>query len=222
MDSQFKIVLVGDKGVGKSTFIKRHAKGTFDARYIPTMGVDVTPLTFYTNYGKIVFKVWDCAGDPNFGGLRDEYYQQAHGCICMFDSTNDSRNGVKQWMERVRNVVPNIPIVVCGNKLDLEHATPFAPITFGAKFYGISARSNYNFEKPFLELAKILMKNENLEFVDAPALIPNVIPFTDHFTPPLMPNITITQQEQVCCWMKIPGYKIKVTYEFHPDNDQDK
>jgi GTP-binding nuclear protein Ran len=58
----FKIVLVGDGGVGKTTFVKRCRTGEFEKKYIATQGVDVVPLTFHTNYGPIIFKVWDCAG----------------------------------------------------------------------------------------------------------------------------------------------------------------
>jgi GTP-binding nuclear protein Ran len=63
---EFKIVLVGDGGVGKTSFIERHKRGSFDEKYVPTQGVDVTPLTFNTNYGLVTFKVWDCAGREKF------------------------------------------------------------------------------------------------------------------------------------------------------------
>jgi small GTP-binding protein len=70
---KFKVLLVGDGGVGKSTFLKRHQTGEFEVKYIPTMGVSVVPLKFYTNYGAVQLNVWDCAGQEQFGGLRDGY-----------------------------------------------------------------------------------------------------------------------------------------------------
>jgi len=73
----FKIILVGDGGVGKSTFVKRHSTGEFEKKYKATLGVEVTPLRFNTNMGPITFNCWDCAGQEKFGGLRDGYYIMA-------------------------------------------------------------------------------------------------------------------------------------------------
>ena len=69
-------VLCGDGGTGKTTFVKRHETGEFEKKYVATLGVEVHPLPFYTNYGLIVFNVWDTAGQEKFGGLRDGYYIQ--------------------------------------------------------------------------------------------------------------------------------------------------
>lgn len=69
----FKVVLVGDGGVGKTTFVKRHISGEFEKRYIATMGVEVHPLKFFTNFGPIIMNVWDTAGQEKLGGLRDGY-----------------------------------------------------------------------------------------------------------------------------------------------------
>jgi GTP-binding nuclear protein Ran len=70
---EFKLVLVGDGGVGKTTFVKRHLTGEFEHQYMPTHGVEVHPMVFYTNHGPIRFNVWDTAGQERFGGLRDGY-----------------------------------------------------------------------------------------------------------------------------------------------------
>jgi GTP-binding nuclear protein Ran len=70
---EFKLVLVGDGGVGKTTFVKRHLTGEFEKKYIATLGVEVHPMVFYTNHGAIKFNVWDTAGQEKLGGLRDGY-----------------------------------------------------------------------------------------------------------------------------------------------------
>ena len=72
----FKLVLVGDGGVGKTTFVKRHLTGEFEKKYVATLGVEVHPLVFHTNRGALRFNVWDTAGQEKFGGLRDGYYIQ--------------------------------------------------------------------------------------------------------------------------------------------------
>merc|ERR1712228_498227 len=83
--AEFKLVLVGDGGVGKTTFVKRHLTGEFEKKYIATLGVEVHPLVFYTNFGKVLFNCWDTAGQEKFGGLRDGYYIQGQCAIIMFD-----------------------------------------------------------------------------------------------------------------------------------------
>ncbi|XP_047958984.1 GTP-binding nuclear protein Ran-B1-like isoform X2 [Salvia hispanica] len=66
----FKLVIVGDGGTGKTRFVKRHLTGEFEKKYEPTIGVEVHPLDFFTNCGKIRFYFWDTAGQEKFGGLR--------------------------------------------------------------------------------------------------------------------------------------------------------
>ena len=63
---EFKMILVGDGGVGKTTFVKRHLTGEFEKKYVATLGVEVRPLDFHTNLGKIRFNVWDTAGQERF------------------------------------------------------------------------------------------------------------------------------------------------------------
>jgi small GTP-binding protein len=65
---EFKLVLVGDGGVGKTTFVKRHLTGEFEKKYNATVGVEVHPLQFQTNRGLIIYNVWDTAGQEKFGG----------------------------------------------------------------------------------------------------------------------------------------------------------
>merc|ERR1712051_697130 len=84
----FKLVLVGDGGVGKTTFVKRHLTGEFEKKYVATLGVEVHPLVFHTNRGPLRFNVWDTAGQEKFGGLRDGYYIQGQCAIVMFDVTS--------------------------------------------------------------------------------------------------------------------------------------
>jgi len=149
------------------------------------MGVEVHPLEFHTNYGKIVFKVWDTAGQEKFGGLRDGYYIQGQCGIIMFDVTSRlTYKNVPNWHRDVVRVCENIPIVICGNKVDIKDRKVKAKnITFHRKknlqYYDISARSNYNFEKPFLYLARKLVGDQNLTFAEAPALQPADVPI-DH------------------------------------------
>jgi GTP-binding nuclear protein Ran len=174
----FKLLLVGDGGTGKTTFVKRHKTGEFEKKYIATVGVEVHPMVFYTNRGPICFNVWDTAGQEKFGGLRDGYYIQGQCAILMFDVTSrQTYKNIPTWHRDIIRVCENIPIVLCGNKVDVnDRKVKPKHITFHRKknlqYYDISAKSNYNFEKPFLWLARKLTGDSNLSFVEAPALNP--------------------------------------------------
>ena len=175
---EFKLILVGDGGVGKTTFVKRHLTGEFEKKYVATLGVEVHPLTFHTNRGPIKFNVWDTAGQEKFGGLRDGYYIQGQCAIIMFDVTSRiTYKNVPNWHRDLTRVCENIPIVLTGNKVEIKDRKVKAKqITFHRKknlqYYDISAKSNYNFEKPFLWLARKLSGDNQLHFVEAPALQP--------------------------------------------------
>jgi GTP-binding nuclear protein Ran len=181
----FKLVLVGDGGTGKTTFVKRHLTGEFEKKYIATLGVEVHPLNFFTNFGVIMFNCWDTAGQEKFGGLRDGYYICGQCAIIMFDVTSRvTYKNVPNWHRDLVRVCENIPIVLCGNKVDVkERKVKAKTITFHRKknlqYYDISAKSNYNFEKPFLWLARKLCGESELEFVEMPALQPPEVNITE-------------------------------------------
>merc|ERR1712091_754918 len=175
---QFKCLLVGDGGVGKTTFVKRHLTGEFEKKYVATLGVEVHAMHFDTNRGRLLFNVWDTAGQEKFGGLRDGYYIQGQCAIIMFDVTSRiSYKNVGVWFRDLVRVCENIPIVLVGNKVDVkERKVKVKQINFHRKknlnYYDISAKSNFNYEKPFLSLAKKLVGDQHLIFVDTPALAP--------------------------------------------------
>ena len=172
--STFKVILVGDGGVGKSSLVGRHHNGDFDKRYIKTLGVDVTPLRFHTNYGEMIINIWDCAGDPQFQGLGDGYYIQAEGAIFAFSlDSRSSMNNVNHWISKVDKVIKGLPSTIVGLKFDAPREVSSAE--FAAKFsktamalYEISSKTSYNFEKPFLSLLRKMSHHEDLVFVSTP------------------------------------------------------
>jgi len=178
--------LVGDGGVGKTTYIKRHKDGEFRKSYIPTIGVEVHKLNFASNRGTICFNVWDTAGQEKFGGLRDGYYIDSHCAMIMFDVTSrQSYKNVPNWHSDLVRVCDQIPIVLVGNKVDvMERAVRTKQITYhrkkGLQYYDISAKSNYNYAKPFLWLAKRLANDNNLAFVGDEAVKPPEIVLDQH------------------------------------------
>merc|ERR1712193_197803 len=118
---KFKLVLVGDGGTGKTTFVKRHVTGEFEKKYIATLGVEVHPLTFYTNYGQVIFNCWDTAGQEKFGGLRDGYYIQGQCAIIMFDVTSRvTYKNVPNWHRDLIRVCEGIPNALWGSRVRIR------------------------------------------------------------------------------------------------------
>lgn len=180
----FKVSLIGPARSGKTTFIKRWRTGEFETRYLPTIGVEVFPLTFNTDKGKIRLNVWDCAGDPKLAGLEDGYWIQSHAALLMFDLTHsESFEVMKKKFEDANRMLghANPAIVVCGNKADCaQHEVSQRSILNWMKgkdlnYFNMSAKSNYNFEKPWLDLLRKLTGDSALLFVaEEPVLPPEV------------------------------------------------
>lgn len=180
---EFKLLLVGDGGVGKTTLVKRHLTGEFEKKYIPTRKVEVHPLKFNTNCVTLAFNVWDTAGQEKFCGLRDGYYIQGQCAIIMFDVTSRvTYKNVPNWHRGILRVCEKIPIVLVGNKVDIIdihcRQVKAKAIRFHRKhnlqYFDIIARSNYNTEKPFLWLARRLTNQPQLQFVGEFANAPEI------------------------------------------------
>jgi GTP-binding nuclear protein Ran len=138
----------------------------------------VYPLAFLTNHGQIKLNVWDTAGQEKLSGLRDEYYIGGNCGIIMFDlCSRITYSNVPKWYKDLTSVCKNIPIVLVGNKVDVKDRKVKAKhITFprqkNLQYYDISAKSNYQFEKPFVWLLRRLTNDPNLMLVEAPVLAP--------------------------------------------------
>ena len=173
--TSFKIVLIGDGGVGKTAFANRHISDTFSVLYGATRGTDVHKITFETSYGPIVFDIWDTAGQEKFSGMRDGYYIGAHAAIVMFDvGSLLSRKNIKTWIDLYTKIVPNTPVFVCGSKIDtvMNRVASSSSIVHTLQARGIdsaygelSAKINHNCRSPFLWLARKLAGHEDLVFV---------------------------------------------------------
>ena len=179
VQAEYKLVLCGDGGTGKTTFVKRHLTGEFEKKYIATLGVEVHPMVFCTSRGKIRFQVWDTAGQEKLACLRDGYYIGAHCAIIMFDvCSRVTYKNVTKWYKELTRVCEGIPIVLVGNKVDVADRKVKArqilfPRKHGIQYYDISAKSNYQFEKPFLWILKKLLGDPNLTLVEQLAIKPS-------------------------------------------------
>lgn len=169
MVHSFKIVLVGDSKVGKTTYVQRLNGGYFEEKHIATMGVEVNPLVYTMKPNKnVVLNMWDCGFQQGFEGAKEGYWIGAHGVILMFDVTSrESYNNLEKHYSNLRKVLGDeVPIVLCGNKVDLEHESNEIIFQYekAIPLFMISTKSTINYEKPILHLIRTLLGNEELSF----------------------------------------------------------
>ena len=170
MPRTFKIALVGDEGVGKTSWVNYLITRRFEDGYSPTLGVDVHPLHYTCNDGThIKFNIWDCAGDDRYLGLGDGYYLGSNGAIVMSDLTRSiTCRNTTRWYRDVHRLRENIPFVIVGNKIDSRDASVRVDESEreGIHFCSMSVASGQNIRKPLLLLARKLLENDELEFVE--------------------------------------------------------
>lgn len=148
----FKIVIVGDAKTGKTSYVNRLNNTEFVNKYIPTMGIEVSPLEFKTQNGSCTLNLWDCAGKEEFLDVGQGYCKNAHAAIIFFSYTDpDSIRSVTGWYRDLREILGHgIPIIVCGNKWDepYRNKCSFQPNIKGDMYCNISAKRCDNIMEP--------------------------------------------------------------------------
>lgn len=154
--TNYKILVVGEPNVGKTTYVTRITTSDFKKQYVPTEGMTISSFRIQNEQkDDFTFNLWDFGGSPLESFDMDTNFKDARGAIVLFDVTRpETYVGIKPWIRRIRKAVPNIPIVLCGNKIDLpDRSVQPASIgmhnDYGIVYYDLSAKSNYNYEKPF-------------------------------------------------------------------------
>jgi len=166
-DYLFKLVLIGDSGVGKSCLLLRFADDNFTDSYISTIGVDFRFRTITIDKKTVKLQIWDTAGQERFRTITSAYYRGADGIIMVYDVTSaESFDHVEEWLSEVdRYANENTAKLLIGNKADLidekqvseETAQKFAD-KLGIPFLETSAKTATNVDQAFLTMAKELIK----------------------------------------------------------------
>eukprot|EP00041_Stephanoeca_diplocostata_P001690 m.20994 g.20994 ORF g.20994 m.20994 type:complete len:207 (-) comp12280_c0_seq2:312-932(-) len=166
---QFKLVLLGESAVGKSSLVLRFVKGQFHEYQESTIGAAFLTQTVCLDDTTVKFEIWDTAGQERYHSLAPMYYRGAQAAIVVYDVTNtDTFNRAKTWVKELqRQANPNIVIALAGNKadlagkraVDLEEAQVYAEDN-GLLFMETSAKTAKNVNEIFLAIAKKLPKNE--------------------------------------------------------------
>lgn len=167
---QRKLVIVGNGGVGKTSFVKRVRTAEFEKKYVATLGVEVHPITVDVGQPHTVkFTVWDTAGQPKFRGLAEGYFIGAHCAIVMFSVCDKaSFLAVGEHIKSIAGVCSNIPIVVVGNKVDSQQHREVSSteirsglVDLGiplANYVDLSVKTNFHLYSPFVKLAAVMQK----------------------------------------------------------------
>ena len=174
MLTKYKIVFLGDQGVGKTSLITRFMYDTFDSHYAATIGIDFLSKTMYLDDKTIRLQLWDTAGQERFRSLIPSYIRDSNVAIVVYDITNrDSYNDVQKWLDYIREERgKDVLIILVGNKSDLKdkvvtsnEAEELSKKLGCNLFIETSSKNGYNVKKLFKKVAKMLpeLKNEPTE-----------------------------------------------------------
>jgi len=166
---QFKLVLLGESAVGKSSLVLRFVKGQFHEYQESTIGAAFLTQTVCLSDTTVKFEIWDTAGQERYHSLAPMYYRGAQAAIVVYDITNQDTFGrAKTWVKELqRQASPNIVIALAGNKADLtqkrmvEHdeAAAYSEEN-GLLFMETSAKTAMHVNDIFLAIAEKLPKND--------------------------------------------------------------
>jgi Ras-related protein Rab-1A len=162
----FKLLLIGDSGVGKSSLLHRFADDIYTDSYISTIGVDFKIKTMNVGDKMVKLQIWDTAGQERFRTITSSYYRGAQGIIVVYDITDlESFNNVKQWLSEIdRYASENVDKLLVGNKSDLEPARQVTKAmaeefaeSLQVKCIETSAKESSNVDDAFRSMAFTIM-----------------------------------------------------------------
>lgn len=172
-DFLFKILVIGDSGVGKSCIMLRFTDDLFNERFISTIGIDFKVRTIEINGVTIKLQIWDTAGQERFHTLTAHYFRGAMGIMLVYDVCDSSSfSNIKKWMRSIEKDGGFVgEIMILGNKCDRDEDRKIkysmgemVAKAWRASFYETSAKANINIEESFIAMSKaILAKIQNTQ-----------------------------------------------------------
>lgn len=162
-DYLFKVLIIGDSGVGKSALLLRFTEDTFSDYYISTIGVDFKIRTIEQDGKYIKLQIWDTAGQERFRTITSSYYRGAHGIMIVYDVTDpESFTNIKQWLTEIsRYGSENVTKLLIGNKCDQETKRIISTQSgkelaesLNIDFIETSAKTAANIDEAFYQMTK--------------------------------------------------------------------
>ena len=168
-ESLFKILLLGDSGVGKSCIILRYIENNFSTNLMNSIGVDFKLKNIEIDNKKIKLQIGDTAGQERFRTITTSYYKGAHAILICFDITDrESFEHIRNWMADIDKFAKEgVLRILVGNKCDLEHERQVRKEEgneiankYGIKYIETSAKDTINIEDLFVSTAKHLLSKQ--------------------------------------------------------------
>ena len=202
-DLSFKIIVVGDSGVGKSCLTMKGTKNHFEECYSPTVGFEFFTFNIRINDKNIKLQIWDTCGQEAYRSLITSFYRNASLAILVYSIDNvNSFNNIEAWLNEIKSQAnPETKVFLIGNKIDLEDQRKITiemAQTFSNEhsfnfFVETSAKTGFNAQNVFVEAAKELFLT-HLEYKDRASRIGSLAP--EQYQPEINTNNIMLDDEE--------------------------
>lgn len=164
-DYMFKLLIIGNSSVGKTSFLFRYADDSFTSAFVSTVGIDFKVKTVFRQDKRVKLQIWDTAGQERYRTITTAYYRGAMGFILMYDVTNEeSFSSVHDWCTQIKTYSwDNAQVILVGNKCDMEDERVISfergkqlADSLGLEFFETSAKENINVRAVFERLVDII------------------------------------------------------------------
>ncbi|XP_054152902.1 ras-related protein Rab-10-like [Oppia nitens] len=168
-DLLFKLLLIGDSGVGKTCILFRFSDDAFNTTFISTIGIDFKIKTIELRGKRIKLQIWDTAGQERFHTITTSYYRGAMGIMLVYDITNPkSFDNIAKWLRNIdEHANEDVEKMILGNKCDMEDKRVISrergetiAREHSIRFLETSAKANINIDRAFLELAEAILNKQ--------------------------------------------------------------
>lgn len=164
----FKVLVAGEKGVGKTTLIKRYVDGSFLDNTKATIGIDFSLKNLKSSKLHYVLQIWDMAGEEKFRSILPNYMTGTHAVILAFETSNPDFDKIEDWLNIFSKGLANCIYLLISTKNDLgkfnkkEKIDEIKSKYHIANYYETSSKSNLNVDKVFNDAGNLILKKFNL------------------------------------------------------------
>ena len=167
----FKILTIGESGIGKTCVLRRFVENKFLKNHLATIGIDFKTKTLNINNQEIKLKIWDTAGQERFRNITTQYYKGADGIVLVYDVTDEaSYEKIRDWMEQILSNTQQeeIGLVLLGNKCDMEPRNVTEEMgkkmaeELKVNYFETSALTGQGIKEAFEQLTRDIMKKRGV------------------------------------------------------------